>query len=485
MKNTKVLGNTILYAIKTISSMLIPLITFPYVSRVLSPEGIGKYNFSNSVMTYFISLAGLGVSAYAIREGSRIRDKRQEFNDFANEVYSINVISTIVSLSVLALLIFVVPQFKEYRIILFILAFSVPLATIGVEWIFNIYEDYLYITIRSIGSQLLSVVLLFCLVHNENDLIIYCSIVTLSTSGARVLNFVRARNILKLRFVVNSNLKKHIKPILILFFSAVATQLCINADSIMLGFMKSDYEVGIYAASTKIYSIIRAVLISFVTVITPSLSNLFGNNISMYYKKVNSYLKSFILFIFPVAVGLICVGGDLIFLLCGNEYMGSVSSLQFLAVALFISVLGSFIANTVLIIARREKIILFATCVGGAVNVLFNVLLIPRFSYVGAAIATLISELFILLIQAIVCNQIVKLKIFDKDMFKVAFAAGGIVIVCFGVYALIDGLGFRLVGSIGCSVCVYYFILVLLKHSAIREVNVLVRGKIDRFLRKQ
>ena len=156
VKNKSIKVNMILNAIKGLMSIFFPLISFPYVSKVLGVDNIGRYNFANSIISYFVLFAGLGINTYAIREGARLREKENEFRQFANEMFSINILSTIMSYVLFALLLIIVPKFQEYKTLLIILSLQIIFKTIGIEWIYSIYEDYAYITLRSIVFQVIS-----------------------------------------------------------------------------------------------------------------------------------------------------------------------------------------------------------------------------------------------------------------------------------------------------------------------------------------
>ena len=156
--------NVILNMIRTIMQLIFPLITFPYASRVLGTESLGKVNFTTSVISYFVLIASLGINSYAIREGASLRENRDKFEHFANEIFSINVISTFITYVLMFITFLLVPKFRGgYLILLLIQITNIAFTTLGVDWIYNIHEEYLYITIRSICVQLISMVALFVL----------------------------------------------------------------------------------------------------------------------------------------------------------------------------------------------------------------------------------------------------------------------------------------------------------------------------------
>ena len=170
MKNNSIIKNTFVYTIRILSSMLFPIITFPYISRVLSPDGVGKYNFSTSVISYFSLLAGLGISTYAIREGAKVRDNRQKLEKIAQELFTINIISAITSYVLFLVVSNIIPKFREDRSLLLILSLTLPLSMFGTEWFFSLYEDYFYITIRSVSFQFVSLILMLLFVKNQGDI---------------------------------------------------------------------------------------------------------------------------------------------------------------------------------------------------------------------------------------------------------------------------------------------------------------------------
>lgn len=197
--------------IRTVCQMLFPLITFPYVSRVLHVENIGIYNFCQSVISYFSLVAGLGISTYAIREGARYRDNEVKMSLFASEVFSINFISTVFSYLLLGVCILLIPKFNQYGSIIAVLSVSIVFTLVGSEWIFQIYEDYKYITLRSIAFQCVSLVLMFVFVKNSSDLFAYVLITAISCSGANILNTISRRKYCKIRLVINKNILNHRK----------------------------------------------------------------------------------------------------------------------------------------------------------------------------------------------------------------------------------------------------------------------------------
>lgn len=182
--------NGVFNAIKTLMSVLFPLITFPYASRILGPSGIGKVNFASSIVSYFLMLAMLGISNYGIREAGRYRNDKEKLSKFVKEILSINLISSVIAYTFLFASIYLVPAFFEYRKLIIISSASILFTVVGVEWLFYAMEDLVSVSIRSFIFQILSLVLLFVFVRTSEDYINYALIGVVSSVGSNILSFI-------------------------------------------------------------------------------------------------------------------------------------------------------------------------------------------------------------------------------------------------------------------------------------------------------
>ena len=189
MKSLKI--NALLNTLRSVLNIIFPLITFPYVSRILGADNLGIYNFSSSFVSYFILIAGLGINTYAIREGAKYRDNREEISNFSSEVFSINMLSTLIAYILLITILLLFKNLQDYTICIIIFSIQIFFSTIGTEWIYIIYEDYSYITLRSIVFKIISLFLLFVFVKNREDYLAYSAITVFSSLGSNLLNYVQ------------------------------------------------------------------------------------------------------------------------------------------------------------------------------------------------------------------------------------------------------------------------------------------------------
>lgn len=262
MKNKSLKINMILNVLKTFMSIIFPLITYPYATRVLGVENFGKINYSNSVITYVALIASLGIASYAIREGGFYRYNQKKLENFASEIFSINLLTTFISYVCLTILICCSSKIYSMYALLIIQSFSIILTTLGIDWMNVIYEDYKYITFRSIGVQIFSLFLLFIFVKKENDFYLYVAIQVICNAIVTLLNWLHIRKKCKIKITLNCNFKKHIIPIIVLFSNSLAVSVYLNSDSLMIGWMIGEFSVGIYSVSVKIYTILKQLVAS-------------------------------------------------------------------------------------------------------------------------------------------------------------------------------------------------------------------------------
>lgn len=474
MKKKSMALNAFLNGLRGVLSLLFPLVTFPYVSRVLSVRGIGKYNFSSSYVSYFILLAGLGISAYAVREGAKYRDNNTKINRFASEVFTINIFSTFISyiLLILSLLIFV--NLRSYLSCILIFSAQILFTTIGTDWIYTIYEDYAYITIRSIIFQFLSIILLFIFVKKPDDYLNYAAITVFSAVGSNTLNYLHAKKICKIKIIWKFDWKKHIIPILIIFASNVAMTIYVNSDITLLGIMKNNYVVGIYSASSKIYSMVQSFSNAILAVTIPRLSMLYGQRYFLKYKNLlKEVINSMILYIVPAVIGLLLLSRNAVLIISSKKYVSATGSLSILCLALIFSFISTFLTGCVLIPVKREKDVLKGTSVSAFVNIFINLLLIPFFNENAAAFSTVLAEIVMMLFCFHYAWDIVKnifiSKIFFENVFDSLIGSAGICIVCLIVKNLFSNIWLQTILSVFLSIVIYILILRLLKNKILSD----------------
>ncbi len=469
MNNLKI--NAVLNSIKTATTMLFPLITVPYLSRVLGAAGYGKINFSISVVSYFVLIAGCGFSTYAIREGSKVREDSANIRRFSDEIFTLNFITTVISLAALLALLLLYRRLDTYRDIILILSINIIFITLGADWLNTIYEDYLYITIRYISFQLISLLLMFILVRDNDDLIVYTVIHLLSQIGANVLNIFHVRRYVKLSIHFTPQIWKHIKPVLILFVTSLATTIYVNSDITILGLLKGDEATGIYSVASRIYSVTKQVAVASTIVTIPRLSAYLGKkDTEAYNRLLNNIANLMISITVPLFVGLFMESKNVISIIGGAEYISGYPTLRVLSIASIFSIVAFYLAQCILIPNSCESKFLQATIVSAALNVILNFIIIPFLGHMGAAITTLISEIAVVLMCIRSGKEYCDIKVPSNVLLSSVISSCYIIVVCGIIDVLIRNPFLATLFAVGVSVVGFIVIMLLFKNNSILQL---------------
>lgn len=471
MKEKSLKLNSFMNTFKTLMSLVFPLITYPYALRVLQVENIGKYNYANSVVNYFVLLAGLGISRYATREGARRRDNKKDFNEFASQMFAISLVSTIASYILLFIVMIFCKSLKSYEVLIWIHSLTILGTMIGMDWVNSAFEEYTYITIRTITFQLVSMVLLFILVHDKTDIIKYAWISVISNIGANILNFFYIRRFTSIGIKFKGT-KCHIIPIMWLFASSIATTIYVNSDITMMGYFCGDTAVGLYGVSTKIYSIMKQLLAASVIVTLPRLSNYYAHDrIDEFKKTVSGVFSSFFTILLPAMVGLFILAPEAIEIIGGVEYSAATVSLRILCVSLGFSIFGTFYTNSLLLPLKKERAVTFIMIISATINFVLNLYFIPFLQQDGAALTTAIAEFLVMGIQMMIVKKEKLLIVDKKDVISSVFGCIGIIIVAGIIHIFTNQLVLRTVFTVIGALITYYIILLALQNNFVVGVH--------------
>ena len=404
--------NFIMNFILTASGFIFPLITFPYVSRVLLETGNGKVAFVIAYVNYFLMVAQLGIPTYGIRACARVRDDKEKLSQTYQELMIINLVTTTVITGVYFITLFTVPQLFENRTMFLINSCTFFLQFMGANWLFQALEQYDYITIRNIIFKIISVILMFILVRQSGDYIIYSTITMFAAYGSNVLNFFRARKYVSFRKTGKYDFKRHYKPILTLFAQSLAISIYTNLDTIMLGFMKGDVrdaQVGYYSAATRIKVILTSLVTSLGNVLLPRMSYYVKKGLKSEFSRLMIKAMNFALFIsIPLALFFFIASNESLRFIAGARYEPATMTLSFLALCVIPIGITNVIGIQVLTPLEDEKHVMISVIAGAVTDFLLNLAFIPAYGSTGAAVATLIAEVVVLIMQLVYARNIIK-----------------------------------------------------------------------------
>ena len=283
------------------SQFIFPLITFPYVSRILLAEGTGKVSFATSIISYFAMFAQLGIPTYGIRACAQVRNDKKKLSKTAQEIFIINIIMSILAYIVFFIALCNVPRLKDEKTLLIIVSATIFFNAIGMEWLYKALEQYTYITIRSVIFKFIALIAMFLLIHQQSDYIIYGAISIFASSASNIFNFFNVHKYISLRPVGEYNFKQHLKAVSVFFALSCAATIYVNLDTVMLGFMKTNVDVGYYNAAVKIKTILVSIVTSLGTVLLPRASYYVEHGLKEDFYRIT---KKAINFVFLVATPL-------------------------------------------------------------------------------------------------------------------------------------------------------------------------------------
>ena len=420
------LKKNILYnSIRVGSNLVFPLITFPYVTRIMGPDTLGLFNYITSIVAYFTLFANLGFPLYGTREIAQAKDDNNKLQDITNAIFSANLVScVVVYISFFITSLFLYEDEVGFWLYL-IIGLSILLSCISLDWFFQGIEDFKYITIRSIIIKLISVVCLFIFVKNKDDIIIYAILTVLGTCGNNLLNLIILNKYVKLRFTFRDSIK-HIKGASVLFLGTIAVSLYTSLNSIMVGALGSMAAVAFFNIGNRLVQMMMTVLGAITSSIIPRMSYLVGKGDEKEVIKLQKKTLLVLLYVsIPMTLGIIGLADPLILLFGGMEFMPSAKVMQILAPLLIIITLSGFVGYQILIPKHKEKYGNYCVIGGAITNFSLNAILIPFFAEIGVAISVVISEIVVTALHFFFARNLMSLKL--RDFFPLKCIVSAIV----------------------------------------------------------
>ncbi len=479
---SSVKGGIVFNGINTITGILFPVITFPYAARVLLPEGIGAVNFLNSIISYIVLLTSLGIPMYAVKEIAKHREDKSMRDRVTVEIIVLSSVLCFLGYFLVWGLSVFVPQIHQQSTLFYILSLAIIFNAIGVNWFYQGIEDFKFITVRAVIIRTLSAIALFVFVKTSSDLLIYGLILVGSTVGNNLINFVHLRKHIGWGGMKVKELKifRHLKPAFEVFILNLIISLYIQLNSIMLGFISGDEQVGYFTAGTKISYIGLALITSIGTVLLPRCSHLLKIGDEVGFKTIiNKSLNLTLALSLPITAGLIVLATPITIIFCGIDYQASILVLILNApVVIFVS-LTNLMGIQILYPMEKIKIVILSVSGGAVLNLIFNFILIPSYGAYGAAISSFMAEFAVLLLQIIYGKRFFPFCISSLFNWKYITAT---LIMLMGVALVIQSLENQittlLVGVIW-GIAVYVVALILLKDPLAKDIISMIKHKLN------
>lgn len=473
--------NYILNLINTGTQMLFPLITFPYICRVIEADGIGQINFFQSIISYISLFTCLGIPMYAIREIARDRSDVVQMNRTAMEILLLHSMLTLVGYVIVAILCLTVPQIQVNIPLFLILSLTIFFTAIGCEWFYQGIEDFKYITIRGLFIKTVSVVLLFIFVKSKTDLLYYGCYTVFGVLGGNIFNFFRLRKYIHRENIIFSELhiKRHIKPVLKVFSFSVVTSIYLQLNTVLLGFLKNALAVGYFAAATKVMQMLLTMSACLGSVMMPRASHLIAENKNSEFNALIQKSYDFTLAIaLPMTVGLIFCAPSLITALCGVNFGNSILPSQIIAPIILMVAISNVFGIQVLFPKGKINIVTLCCGIGAVVDLVLNLCLIPFFSYIGTSIAYLSAEVATTVSMYFIGKKYIPIRYFQKKHLHYVLGCIIMAVTLFFIGRLhLHVLTILILqGSIGCLI--YFIALYIQKETLLVQILSKIKCKI-------
>ena len=468
----KVIKNYLYNLSYQILTIILPIITVPYVTRIFTSEDLGNYGFYNSIVSYFSLFAMLGIGLYGTKQIASARDVSSTFWN----IYAIQLIASLISIFVYVIVILCIPTMSEIiPLILFISLFS---KIIDISWLFTGKEDFKKITLRNTVVKVVGVISIFTFIKNSEDLYLYILLIVVFDFLGQVVMWVPAKKFIKRPSFNMKIIKKNLHPIVLLFLPQVAISLYVVLDRTLLGLLGSYSDVGIYEQGQKLTSIIYKIVSSLGVVMLPRVANLLSERRD---KEAQNMVKfSFILYnliIFPMMFGLIAVNEVFVELFLGKDFQDVKYVLYITTINIMLVGWTNILGHQVLVVRNKNKEFMLSTTIPAFVSVAVNIAVIPFFGYIGASMTAVIVEFLAFTIQWYYSRNIInKNLLFNKDLAKIicsSLVMFGAVMLCkmiLGLGGIIGLIIYLAVGGIS-----YLGMIFLLKTVNIREMKAMLK----------
>ncbi len=416
MEKNSIKTNFIMNTILTVMSIIVPIITFPYVSRILLPQGIGKVSFATSVITYFSLVIQLGVPTYGIKAVACARDNKKKMSKIVKSLMTINLSMCIIVYGIFVIMLFNIPQLFQNKLLYLILSITFVTDTLGVEWLYKGLEKYKYITVRSLLFKLVAMCCIFMFVKNEMHYLRYALFTVLASIGSNICNFVSLRNNVVNIKINKSDILIHIRPVFLLFAMSIATTIYTNMDNIMIGVIHSDTEVGYYSTAVTLRRALLMLVTSLGTVMLPRTSYYIQHDLWNEFNELSSKAMHFVTLIaLPIMMFTIIVSDIGIEIYAGKSFLLAASALRYIAPTILLAGWSNITGIQMLIPMNKEHVVVISVISGAIVDFILNSLWIPSFSFYGAACATTIAEVVVLAVQLIALGKKNAKRLFQQN----------------------------------------------------------------------
>lgn len=442
-------------------SIIFLLLTMPYIARILGAEKIGIYNYTYSIAIYFALVVKLGVDHYGNRSIAKVGEDIERRSILFFEIFGIQLFSGIVC--ILLYLVYVFNFAQQYQEIALLQVFLIVSYMLDINWFFYGIQQFNIVIVRNILVKLSTLIFIFLLVKNQNDLWLYTLIMNGSAIAGFIITWFQVKNYIFYKRIKLSEVTKHFKPSAILFIPIVSATIYTSFTSVFLGNLSSIKDVGFYNAGSQVLSMPKGIIAALGTVMLPQMSAIYERKDSK--AEATKYLNYSVIFALFLSIafafGILGVSKDFVPLFYGKDFNASILVLNGLALYLPFYALGNVIRTQYLIPQSKDRPFVVSVLLGALTSIVVNLLLVKPLGLLGATIATFLSESVLAVYQIFAARKEISFKIFISP-FIVFFISGIVMMVILNSLTL-GGLSIfvRLLVKIGIGVILYLLITLI------------------------
>ncbi len=459
--------------------LILPIVTTPYISRVLGAEKVGIYSFTISIVTYFSLFGTLGVSLYGQREIAYARENKSKRKKTFFEIIFFRFIT--MSLSI-AVYFFVFARNNEYQEYYQILLLYLLAAAFDISWFFQGMEEFKKTVTRNVIVRIISVCCIFLFVKTQEDLSKYLLIYSLADFLGNLSLWLYLPKYFKGVEIKHLNIRRHMIPIVLLFIPQIAIKLYNIVDRTMIGYMIAEKsELGNYEEAYKLINVLFTVVSSLSIVMVPRIASVFASGDK---KKLNDYIiKSFrftFFLAFPMMMGIITISKEFVPIFLGEGYDKVAIIINILAPMLVLCGITNVIGTQYLLPTKRQKEYTLSILGGLIVNIVLNLVAISFYGAIGAAVATTISQLVVAGVQIYYVKREISIKRVLKSGKKYGIVSVVMLVFCIGIGMIVPNGIASVIAKVMVGVVVYFFMLIALGDKYVYEIRDMVIRKLKK-----
>ena len=476
--NQSLIKNSLYNVAYKLLNVIFPLISATYIARVIFANGVGEVSYAQNIVSYFTTSAALGIPNYGIREIAKARKSTQQTSEIFFELLTMNAVSTTACIVAYFILIHFLPAFNSNIRMYYAVGLLLVFNYISVDWFYQGYEEYGYITKRSFIIKLVSLIAMFLFVRQENDAIAYALISSLATGGNNVFNIIHLKKYNLETDFRKINIKRHLKPIFIMFGSVIAVELYTMLDTTMIGILCDSSSVGYYTNSMKLIKLLIAVVTAIGGVLLPRLSQYYAEGKLNECEIIVNKVFRVMLFLFvPCEIGIILTSPLIMPVMFGDSFIPAVTTLKIAALLICTLGFSNLFGTQILLTFGEEKKLLCCTILGAVSNVIMNAILIPQYQQNGAAVASVISEILVTMMSFVFSYKYIKIHLTPGYILSVGLSSIAMAVAVVMVMKIPTNQLLSLILSVASGAICYLAISIITQNSELVELRNMIGKK--------